>query len=111
MVRVRLVGLGRDGIDRWRRAPGSSLGHWPLAGSTAVVALGPAGEDPMTVRGRQGQHIVRFAPMVMLTKREAFAVCEVCADVERALLRAGRPVEAARAASLFELLESRLVAP
>jgi hypothetical protein len=65
----------------------------------------------MTVRSREDQDIVRFAPMVMLTKREAFAVCEVCADVERALLRAGRLVEAARAASLFELLESRLVVP
>ena len=52
---------------------------------------------------------VRFAPAVVLTKREAFEACEVCADSERALLRAGRAVEAARAAALFELLESRLI--
>jgi hypothetical protein len=64
----------------------------------------------MTVRTREYREIVRFASVVLLTKREAFEVCEVCADVERALLRAGRPVEAARAASLFELLEGRLVA-
>lgn len=64
----------------------------------------------MTVRTRECRDVVRFAPVVMLSKREVFAVCEVCADVERALLRAGRPVEAARAASLFEFLESRLVA-
>ena len=65
----------------------------------------------MTIRSREGQGVVRFVPVVMLTKCEAFEGCEVCADVERALLRAGRPVEAARAASLFELLESRLIVP
>jgi hypothetical protein len=65
----------------------------------------------MTVQSRECPDVVRFAPRVMLTKREAFAICEVCADVERALLRSGRPVEAARAAALFELLESRLVVP
>lgn len=63
----------------------------------------------MTVQRPYGQEVVRFAPVVVLTKREVFETCEVCADVERALLRAGRPVEAARAASLFELLESRLL--
>jgi hypothetical protein len=63
----------------------------------------------MTVRRRQCHTTVRFAPAVILTKREAFEACEVCADVERALLRAGRVVEAARAAALFELFESRLV--
>jgi hypothetical protein len=52
---------------------------------------------------------VRFASVVVLSKREAFEACEICADVERALLRAGRVVEAARAAALFELFESRLV--
>lgn len=63
----------------------------------------------MTVPRRDCQDKVRFAPAVILTKREAFEVCEVCADVERALLRAGRAVEAGRAAALFELFESRLV--
>lgn len=52
---------------------------------------------------------VRFRLSVVFTKREAFEACEVCADVERALLRAGRVIEAARIAALFELLESRLV--
>jgi hypothetical protein len=46
---------------------------------------------------------------IVLTKREAFEACEVCAEVERVLLRAGRGVEAARIAALFELFESRLV--
>jgi hypothetical protein len=63
----------------------------------------------MTVQPRQRQTTVRFASAVVLTKREVFEACEVCADVERALLRAGRAVEAARAAALFELFESRLV--
>jgi len=63
----------------------------------------------MTVERRLSGYSVRFAPAVVLTKREAFEACEVCAEVERALLRAGRVVDAARAAALFELLESRLV--
>lgn len=51
----------------------------------------------------------RFAQVLVLSKREAFELCEACADAERALLRAGRPVEAARMASTFELVEGRLV--
>jgi len=52
---------------------------------------------------------IRFAAAVVLTKRETFDACEICAEIERALLRCGRASEAARAAALFELLESRLV--
>jgi hypothetical protein len=51
----------------------------------------------------------RFAHSLVLSKREAFDLCEACADAERALLRAGRPVEAARMAWTFELVEGRLV--
>lgn len=50
-----------------------------------------------------------FSTAVVLTKREAFEACEVCADAERALLRTGRAAEAGRLAALFELIESRLV--
>jgi hypothetical protein len=50
-----------------------------------------------------------FADAVVLTKREVFEVLEACAEAERALLRCGRPVPAARMASLFELLEDRVV--
>jgi hypothetical protein len=52
---------------------------------------------------------VSFATAVVLTKREAFEACEVCADAERALLRTGRAFEAGRIAALFELIEARLV--
>ena len=52
---------------------------------------------------------VRFAEAVVLSKREAFETCEACAEAERALLRTGRVVEAARLASVFELIEGRLV--
>jgi hypothetical protein len=52
---------------------------------------------------------VSFSTAVVLTKREAFEACEVCADAERALLRTGRAAEAGRLAALFELIESRLV--
>jgi hypothetical protein len=57
----------------------------------------------------QDRETVRFAPVVTLTKREAFEACETCADVEHLLLRLGRAVEAARVATLFELFESRLL--
>lgn len=97
LARVRLLAVDGAGRDRWPRASG--------------ISLGPAGEIPMTVQSRECRDVVRFAPVVILTKGEAFEACQVCADVERALFRAGRPVEAARAASLFEILESRLVAP
>jgi hypothetical protein len=50
-----------------------------------------------------------FATAVVLTKREVFDALEVCAGAERALLRSGRPAEAAGVASLFELLEDRVV--
>ncbi len=50
-----------------------------------------------------------FAPTVSLLKREAFEICEVVADAERALLRSERPEEAARMAWLFDLVESRLI--
>ena len=50
-----------------------------------------------------------FADAVVLTKREVFDALEACAEAERALLRCGRPVPAARMAALFELLEDRVV--
>jgi len=52
---------------------------------------------------------VRFASVVVFSKREAFELCEACAEAERALLRSGRAVEAARMAVLFELAEGRIV--
>lgn len=52
---------------------------------------------------------IRFVQTVMLSKREAFETCEACAEAERALLRVGRVIEAARLASVFELIEGRLV--
>jgi hypothetical protein len=51
----------------------------------------------------------RFASAIVFTKREAFALCEVIAEAERLLLREGMAAEAARLASLFELVEGRLV--
>jgi hypothetical protein len=50
-----------------------------------------------------------FATVVVLAKREVFDALEVCAMAERALLRCGRASEAAAVASLFELLEDRIV--
>lgn len=50
-----------------------------------------------------------FASAVVLAKREVFDALEACAVAERALLRSGRPVEAAALASLFEMLEDRVI--
>lgn len=51
-----------------------------------------------------------FVAAVVLTKREAFDVCEALAESERTLLRSGHAGPAARLAALFEMIESRLVA-
>lgn len=50
-----------------------------------------------------------FATAVVLAKREVFDALEACANAERALLRCGRATEAAGIASLFEMLEDRVV--
>ncbi len=63
----------------------------------------------MTDGNQDTDAAVRFAPAIVLTKREAFDACEVCADAERTLLRVGRSADAARLAALFELFESRLL--
>lgn len=63
----------------------------------------------MTTRQSTEAGPVRFAAAVVLSKREAFETCEACAEAERALLRAGRAPEAARLATVFELIEDRLV--
>ena len=49
------------------------------------------------------------APVVVLGKYEAFACCEALAAAESALLRCGHPVEAASLATVFEMVEGRLV--
>ena len=67
---------------------------------------------PLAVKhppSQSGSQRLRFASVLVFTKREAFELCEACADAERALLRNGRPIEAARMAAVFELIESRLV--
>jgi hypothetical protein len=65
------------------------------------------GVDPTTTSGIPSPQL-RFAGAVVLSKREVFEALEACAAAERGLLRAGRPVEAAGVAALFELLEDRV---
>jgi len=65
--------------------------------------------DPAPVAGAPGRTSVRFATVLVLSKRDAFELCEACADAERALLRTGHAAEAARMAALFELVEGRLI--
>jgi hypothetical protein len=77
-----------------------------LANGDRPTAKKPVGVNALLmVKGEK----VSFSKAVVLTKREAFEACEVCAEAERALLRSGRAPEAGRLAALFELIESRLV--
>lgn len=52
---------------------------------------------------------VKITSGICLSKHEAFDACELLARGERALLRAGKPAEAAEVADLFETIESRLM--
>jgi hypothetical protein len=63
----------------------------------------------MTRAGPSRESAARFATAIVLTKREAFEMCEAIAESERVLLRSGHAPEAARLAAIFELVESRLV--
>ncbi|HUC35970.1 MAG TPA: hypothetical protein VMR97_02480 [Acidimicrobiales bacterium] len=67
----------------------------------------PDREELDTLESEEEQP-VRFASVLVFNKREAFDLCEACAEAERALLRSGRVSEAARMAALFELAEGRL---
>jgi hypothetical protein len=63
----------------------------------------------MTWVGSNREGAARFAATIVLTKREAFGLCEVIAAAERLLLRSGNAPEAARLAAAFELVEAKLV--
>jgi hypothetical protein len=52
----------------------------------------------------------RFVTAVVLTKHEAFDICEALAESERTLLRSGHAGPAARLAAMFEMIEGRLIA-
>jgi hypothetical protein len=51
---------------------------------------------------------VRLLASVLLTKSEVFAACQVLADADRCLVRAGLLNEADALGDLFELLEHRM---
>jgi hypothetical protein len=67
----------------------------PRTDPSRVVVLGPLRHAPLS-------------DAVRLTKVEAFDACQLLADADRCLVRAGHPIEAAALADLFELIESRL---
>ena len=53
---------------------------------------------------------LRLADDVVLTKEEAFGVCQALADAGRGLVRSGRFDEADHLAAVFDLVEGRLAA-
>jgi hypothetical protein len=63
---------------------------------------------PITSGPTAGAPAVRFGATVRLTKQEAFDACQVLADADRFLVRAGRLAEASALGDLFELFEERL---
>jgi hypothetical protein len=65
------------------------------AGRRTTAALG---------QGRRA----RPCETVRLTKAEAFDACQLLADADRCLVRAGYPAEATALVELFDLIESRL---
>jgi len=48
--------------------------------------------------------------IVVLTRMEAFELCEILAEAERTLVRSGRGSASSRVALAFELIEDRLFA-
>ena len=79
-------------------------------GPTRGSASRPRGERTVTEPwpGAEPMRRPPFMTAIVLTKREAFSVCEAVADAERVLLRCGRAPEAARLAAVFEMVEDRL---
>jgi hypothetical protein len=69
--------------------------HLTATGDSTAVPLG---------QGRRA----RPCEAVRLSKAEAFDACQLLADADRCLVRAGHPAEAAALAELFDLIESRL---
>lgn len=69
--------------------------HLSAGGTRTTVAFG---------KGRRA----RPCEAVRLSKAEAFDACQLLADADRCLARAGHPAEAAALAELFDLIESRL---
>ena len=63
---------------------------------------------PVDPSGTAGDGPVRFSDVVHLTKCEAFRACQVLADADRLLVRAGQLPEADALGDLFELFEERL---
>ena len=57
----------------------------------------------------EGPDPTLMTSVVVLTKDEAFRVCQVLADAGRSLLRSGQPHDADRLACVFDLVEERLV--
>jgi len=57
----------------------------------------------------EGPDPTSMTSVVVLTKDEAFRVCQVLADAGRSLLRSGWPHDADRLACVFDLVEERLV--
>jgi hypothetical protein len=69
----------------------------------------PGGAGRRTTAAAFGQgRRARPCETVRLTKAEAFDACQLLADADRCLVRAGYPSEATALVELFDLIESRL---
>jgi hypothetical protein len=68
----------------------------------------PGGDGRRTAAAFGQGRRARPCETVRLTKAEAFDACQLLADADRCLVRAGYPREAAALVELFDLIESRL---
>ena len=68
----------------------------------------PGGDGRRTTAPFGQGRRARPCETVRLSKAEAFEACQVLADADRCLGRAGYPAEATALVELFDLIESRL---
>jgi hypothetical protein len=105
-----LVGVARAAAVWSRTGPSRRAASGPEAGRDSCPP--EKGDGPVNpTDARDESHPadpVHFGSSIRLTKREAFDACQVLADADRFLLRAGRNVEASALGDLFELFEERL---
>jgi hypothetical protein len=97
-------------VDAAGERPGARPGLAGLQPGDAGLAGGGArgGRGPGPGPAAPGEP-VRFAATVTLERARAWELCEVLADAERALRRAGLAGPAGRLGAAFDALEGRLV--
>ena len=85
-------------------------GH-PIAAVTAVAGSALMLDERLRSPGEPPPSATRFAARVDFLKNEVFEICGALALAESLLTRLGLPGEAAYLATVFDVVEGRLVEP